>query len=72
MIRPCSKLIATNYRFLFFVYCSLSRDFKGTRFNGVNAVSSPVTPEIMGTYAEFIRRKFPSLNKDTPFQIKPA
>lgn len=67
-----AQLISKNYTFAFFVYCALSQDCASARwFEGMeNRISAPLSPEILETYAEHVRKKFPRLGNSAEYEIK--
>lgn len=67
-----SKFIAKNYSFTFFVYCCLSKEYPEARWNRFDTITAPVQPEILASYALFIKRKFPKTVAECPFVIENA
>lgn len=65
---PSSVLVSKNFRFLFFVYCCVSKDHPA-KFNYADRVECPIEAAVLRSYAEYIKKKFPTLNKETPFEI---
>ena len=67
-----AQLVSKNYSFAFFIFCALSKDIPSARwFEGMeNRISAPCSPEILETYAEHIRKKFPRLGNSAEYEIK--
>ncbi len=67
-----AQLVSKNYSFAFFVFCALSKDYASARWHeGLeNRISAPCSPEVLDTYAEHIRKKFPRLGDIAQYEIK--